>query len=136
MSGSWRHCAGRPQGVPGSAETAVREHVRRLAPLAGAAERERLVGAAVARLDGLGPLDALIRDVAVDEVLVNGGGEVWVERAGELERRGWIAATDLAVVIERILAPLGRRSRSHDTDRRCPPRRRHTGVRRRAADQR
>ena len=51
----------------------------------------------------------LIRDVAVDEVLVNGGGEVWVERAGELERRGWIAATDLAVVIERILAPLGRR---------------------------
>ena len=35
------------QGEPGSAEAAVREHVRRLAPLAGAAERERLVGAAV-----------------------------------------------------------------------------------------
>jgi pilus assembly protein CpaF len=97
------------QGVPGSAEAAVREHVRRLAPLADGTERDRLVDAAVARLDGLGPLDALIRDVAVDEVLVNGGGEVWVERAGALERRGWIAATDLAVVIERILAPLGRR---------------------------
>jgi pilus assembly protein CpaF len=97
------------QGEPGSAETVVREHVRRLAPLASPVERERLVGAAVARLDGLGPLDALIRDPAVDEVLVNGGGEVWVERAGELERQGWIAAADLAVVIERILTPLGRR---------------------------
>jgi pilus assembly protein CpaF len=97
------------QGEPGSAEAAVREHVRRVAPLAGVVQRERLVGAAVARLDGLGPLDALIRDVAVDEVLVNGGGEIWVERAGELRRRGSIAATDLAVVIERILAPLGRR---------------------------
>ena len=97
------------QGEPGSAETAVREHVRRLAPLADPAERERLVGAAVARLDGLGPLDALIRDAAVDEVLVNGGGEIWVERAGQLDRRGRIATADLAVVIERILAPLGRR---------------------------
>ena len=97
------------QGEPGSAETAVREHVRRLAPLAGEIERERLVDAAVARLDGLGPLDALVRDTTVDEVLVNGGGEIWVERAGELERRGWIGAADLAVVIERILTPLGRR---------------------------
>jgi pilus assembly protein CpaF len=97
------------QGEPGSAEAAVREHVRRLAPLAGAAERERLVGAAVARLDGLGPLDALIRDATIDEVLVNGGGEIWTERAGILERCGSIGADDLATVIERILAPLGRR---------------------------
>lgn len=97
------------QAEPGSAENAVREHVRRLAPLAGAAERERLVGAAVARLDGLGPLDALIRDATIDEVLVNGGGEIWIERAGLLERRGSIAADDLSTVIERILAPLGRR---------------------------
>ena len=97
------------QGEPGSAEAAVREHVRRLAPLAGAAERERLVGAAVARLDGLGPLDALLRDADVDEVLVNGGGEIWIERAGVLERSGSIGADDLATLIERILAPLGRR---------------------------
>ena len=97
------------RGEPGSAETAVREHVRRLAPLADPAQRERLVGAAVARLDGLGPLDALIRDTAVDEVLVNGGGEIWVERAGQLARCGRIATADLDVVIERILAPLGRR---------------------------
>jgi pilus assembly protein CpaF len=97
------------QGEPGSAETAVRDHVRRLAPLAGEVERQLLVDAAVARLDGLGPLDALIRDPAVDEVLVNGGGEIWTERAGVLERCGSIDASELSVVIERILAPLGRR---------------------------
>ncbi len=97
------------QGEPGSAEQAVREHVRRLAPLAGGDARERLVSAAVARLDGLGPLDALLHDPAVDEVLVNGSGEIWIERCGELQRRGTIGGPELAVVIERILAPLGRR---------------------------
>jgi pilus assembly protein CpaF len=97
------------QGEPGSAEHAVREHVRRLAPLAGGDARERLVSAAVARLDGLGPLDALLHDPAVDEVLVNGSGEIWIERRGDLQRRGSIAGPELAVVIERILAPLGRR---------------------------
>ena len=97
------------EGEPGSAEMAVREHVGRLAPLAGPDERERLVGAAVARLDGLGPLDALVRDRSIDEVLVNGEGEVWVDRHGALARAGWITAAELAVVTERILAPLGRR---------------------------
>jgi pilus assembly protein CpaF len=97
------------QSEPGSAEQAVREHVRRVAPLAGEDARERLVSAAVARLDGLGPLDALLHHPAVDEVLVNGSGEIWIERRGELERHGSIAGPELAVVIERILAPLGRR---------------------------
>ncbi len=78
-------------------------------PHSPAEPRERLVSAAVARLDGLGPLDALLRDAAVNEVLVNGSGEIWIERRGSLERRGTIAEAELAVVIERILAPLGRR---------------------------
>ena len=94
---------------PGGAEAAVRAHVGRLAPLAGPVAAERLVRAAVARLDGLGSLDALLVDDDVDEVLVNHSGEVWVDRAGTTTRAGTIAAGDLAVVIERILAPLGRR---------------------------
>jgi pilus assembly protein CpaF len=67
------------------------------------------VRAAVARLDGLGSLDALLRDDDVDEILVNAGGDIWVERDGATSPAGSIAAADLAVVIERILAPLGRR---------------------------
>jgi pilus assembly protein CpaF len=93
----------------GDADTVVRAHVRRVAPLASAATSEQLVRAAVARLDGLGALDALLTDPAVDEVLVNAGGDVWVERDGTLQAAGRLAAADLAVVIERILAPLGRR---------------------------
>ena len=66
--------------------------------------------AAVARLDGLGALDALLHDDDVDEVLVNAGGDVWVERDGTTRpRRARSPPADLAVVIERILAPLGRR---------------------------
>jgi pilus assembly protein CpaF len=94
---------------PGNAEAAVRAHLKRLAPLAGPDQAERLVRAAVARLDGLGTLDALLADPTVDEVLVNAGGDVWTERRGSLGRAGSIGVTELAVVIERILAPLGRR---------------------------
>jgi pilus assembly protein CpaF len=97
------------EGDDGDADTVVRTHVRRVAPLASAAETECLVRAAVARLDGLGALDALIHDGLVDEVLVNAGGDIWVESDGALRPAGRIATADLAVVIERILAPLGRR---------------------------
>lgn len=93
----------------GDAATVVRAHLRRVAPLAGALAGEALVRAAVARLDGLGSLDALLVDDTVDEVLVNARGDVWVERGGRMSRTGHIAAADLALVTERILAPLGRR---------------------------
>ncbi len=99
----------------GDTTTVVRELARRIAPLARGPEHERLVRAAVARLDGLGALDALLGDDAVDEVLVNGSGDVWVDRAGTTRVAGHIEPADLAVVIERILAPLGRR-----LDRICP----------------
>jgi pilus assembly protein CpaF len=97
------------ESEPGRAETAVRVHLKRLAPLAGPDESERLVRAAVARLDGLGTLDALLHDERVDEVLVNAGGQVWVDRGGDVHPHGHIGEHELAVVIERILAPLGRR---------------------------
>lgn len=94
---------------PGDTATVVRAHVKRVAPLAGTDATEQLVRAAVSRLDGLGALDALLHDPTVDEVLVNAGGDVWVERDGTLVPAGHLAAGDLGVVIERILAPLGRR---------------------------
>jgi pilus assembly protein CpaF len=93
----------------GDTDTVVRAHLRRVAPLAGPVAGEALVRAAVARLDGLGSLDALLSDRSVDEVLVNAHGDVWVERDGDMRRAGHIAAADLALVTERILAPLGRR---------------------------
>ncbi|MFV0306751.1 MAG: CpaF family protein [Desertimonas sp.] len=97
------------QSDPGDAEAVVRRHVSRLAPLASTPERDRLVRAAVARLAGLGTLDALLEDVAVDEVLVNSHGDVWVESFGSTRLVSHLGPDDLAIVIERILAPLGRR---------------------------
>lgn len=86
----------------------VDQSVRRLAPLSTAAERRSLHGDAMARMTGLGQLDALIADPAVDEVLVN-GDEVWVDRNGRLEAANRLTGTSVEQVIERILAPIGRR---------------------------
>ncbi|HZP97845.1 MAG TPA: CpaF family protein [Candidatus Limnocylindria bacterium] len=63
------------------------------------------------RLFGLGPLAPLLRDERVSEVMVNGPKSVWVEREGRLERTGVTFEDDdaLLVVIERLVAPLGRR---------------------------
>lgn len=60
---------------------------------------------------GLGPLEELLRDPEVEEVLVNGHEEIWVERGGRL-RRTEIEFDDeegLRDVIERVLGPIGRR---------------------------
>lgn len=95
--------------IPGDVDEIVRRHVGAVAPLVHGAARERLVAATVARLTGLDALDALLADPAVDEVLVNRGGEVWVERHGRLERAADIPPRTVPVVLERVLAPLGRR---------------------------
>lgn len=52
----------------------------------------------------------LLDDAEVTDVLVNGPGEVWRERAGRLERTGvWVRRSDIDVVIEQLLIASGRR---------------------------
>jgi pilus assembly protein CpaF len=60
---------------------------------------------------GLGPLEELLADPEVEEVMVNGPEDVYVERAGRIERTEVRFPSDQAVrdAIERILTPLGRR---------------------------
>jgi pilus assembly protein CpaF len=76
----------------------------------------QLVRDLVDELAGLGPLETLLRDPTVTEVMVNGAGAVHVERAGRLERtdRTFSSDDELVRVVTRILAPLGvRLDRSH-----------------------
>ncbi|MDQ3737807.1 MAG: Flp pilus assembly complex ATPase component TadA [Actinomycetota bacterium] len=95
--------------LPGEPRELASAHVGRVAPLATASERAAVAAAAVAQLVGLGPLEAHLADPDVDEVMVNGAGDVWVERHGQLRQVGAVTSHELATSIERILAPLGRR---------------------------
>ena len=60
---------------------------------------------------GLGPLEDLLADESVTEIMVNRYDEIYIERAGRLLRHPMAFTGDRAVmgVIERIVAPLGRR---------------------------
>ena len=60
---------------------------------------------------GLGPLEDLLDDDTVTEVMVNRADQIFIERSGQLEESPVVFTTDKAVlaVIERIVAPLGRR---------------------------
>lgn len=90
--------------------------VRHDHPLLPTLEVDAVVDAIEARANGLGPLDPLLADSTVTEVMVNGGGAVWVEREGRLERTALIVSErDLGLLVERIVAPLGLRA-----DRRSP----------------
>jgi len=83
---------------------------REAGPLAPA-ERAELARRVAQRSFGLGPLEPLLADPAVDEVMVNGHACVWVERAGRVEPAGvgFASEAELRHAIERVLAPLGRR---------------------------
>jgi pilus assembly protein CpaF len=63
------------------------------------------------RVFGLGGLDRWIHDDGVDEVLVNAGREVWIERRDTrgVQYVGQLDPGVVDVVIERVLSPLGRR---------------------------
>ncbi|HPU38540.1 MAG TPA: ATPase, T2SS/T4P/T4SS family [Microthrixaceae bacterium] len=66
-------------------------------------------------LIGMGSVQALLSDPNVTDVLVNGPGEVWVERFGVLERSGIVLTrSDIDRAIERLVGPLGLHAdRSH-----------------------
>lgn len=80
------------------------------APLLGARQRQRVVGQVLAAVSGLGPLEPLLADPAVTDVMVNGPGRVWVERAGVVRRVPLdLDAAQIEHLIEKVVAPLGLR---------------------------
>lgn len=74
-------------------------------------ERERLFEQIVAEILGLGPLEPLLADDQVSEIMVNGSKSVYVERDGKITRTNITFESNehLMRIIERIVAPLGRR---------------------------
>ena len=90
---------------------AAAAELRRLLPIESPLSDVRVVDDVVDSLIGLGPLEPLLREPGVTDVMVNGHDEVWVERSGRMERTAVTFADDSAVVaaVERTIAPLGLR---------------------------
>ena len=74
-------------------------------------ERRRLFEQIVAEILGLGPLEPLLADETITEIMANGPKNIYVEREGKLERTSAAFEDDdhLMRIIDRIVAPLGRR---------------------------
>lgn len=101
--------AGRSPGAELADE--VRDLVDVEAALLSAEDRAAVAGRIVRDTVGLGPLEDLLADPTVEEVMVNGPDSVYIERAGRIEAAGvcFPDEEELRNAIERILAPLGRR---------------------------
>jgi pilus assembly protein CpaF len=93
--------------VEQSAETLLRREL----PNVGGITRDQIVARVVDEVVGLGPIDALLRDASISEVMVNAPDEVFFEREGILYLSDvrFRDATHIFRVIERIIAPIGRR---------------------------
>jgi pilus assembly protein CpaF len=107
-----------PRGVgtedPAVVEARVRVIVGDEAPLLDLQARTEVCDRVLARIVGLGPLEPLLGDAAVTDIMVC-RGEVWIDRGGPLERTP-LQLDDRTTLhlVERVLAPLGRHvDRSH-----------------------
>jgi len=74
-------------------------------------ERHRLFEQIAAEILGLGPLQPLLEDGAITEIMVNGAKNIYIEKAGKIHRMPITFESDDHVmrIIDRIVAPLGRR---------------------------
>jgi pilus assembly protein CpaF len=75
------------------------------------AEREQMAREVLDEIFGLGPLEILLQDPSISDILVNGCDRVYIERAGKLERVNLNFKDDqhLLQIIDRIVSRVGRR---------------------------
>jgi pilus assembly protein CpaF len=74
-------------------------------------ERQRLFEQIVAEILGYGPIEPLLADETITEIMVNGAQSIYIERKGMIEKVNTTFESDehLMRIIDRIVAPLGRR---------------------------
>jgi pilus assembly protein CpaF len=95
----------------GSLRGRIAELIEENADLLSPDERDALVDRVLSSTLGLGPLEPLLSDPEIDEIMVNGPEAVLVERGGTIEPTAirFDSADALMHIVERILSPLGRR---------------------------
>ena len=74
-------------------------------------ERQRLIDDVMSEIQGFGPIEPLLNDETITEVMVNGPNQVYIERKGKLILTNVVFRDEEHVmhIIDRIIAPLGRR---------------------------
>lgn len=92
-------------------QEAVRVLLEEEAIVMATRERERLVDDILHEVTGFGPLDELLADTTISDILVNNSNEVFIERRGRLERTAVSFNDDahLMRIISKIVAATGRR---------------------------
>ena len=102
---------GTRQSLAGFVAEQVSDYVNRRQIAISRYEIDRLAEELVDELTGFGPLEVLLKDESVSEILVNGPHRVFIERGGVLQLSDLRFIDDQHVlrVIQRILAPVGRR---------------------------
>ncbi len=98
---------GMRDSIAGTIERLVREeHI----PMT-LAEREKLIDEIIDEIFGLGPLEALMKDATISDILVNGYDSIYVERMGRLVETNirFKDANHLRLIIDRIVSNIGRR---------------------------
>ncbi|MBU0549703.1 MAG: CpaF family protein [Candidatus Omnitrophica bacterium] len=87
-------------------------------------EQQEILGQIINEMIGLGPLEELLRDDSITEIMIDGPKQVCVERSGKIERTDITFKDDehLLYLVDKILAPLGRRLTQLEpyTDARLP----------------
>jgi len=98
-------------GISPAPEELLERVLRRDAPLLPPEDRDEVRRLLLERTVGLGPLESLLDDEEIDEIMISGTRPVWVERRGRIEETGVAFADEheLLHAIERMLAGAGRR---------------------------
>jgi len=100
-----------PEALRGEIRALVEQLLDETIALPEDVDRERLIVDVLDEAIGLGPLERLLEDASISEIMVNAADEIWIERGGRLQRHAGAFSDDDAVrsIIDRIVAPLGRR---------------------------
>ena len=74
-------------------------------------ERDRLVDEVLDETFGLGPLEILLKDASISDILINGPKDIFVERGGKMQRSNVLFRDNahLVQIIDRIVSKVGRR---------------------------
>jgi pilus assembly protein CpaF len=93
-------------------ESLVSAMIREEGRVLSYADKARLITFITNEAAGYGPLELLLRDPTITEIMVNSPTEIYIEQAGQLRRRSDISFQDedhIRHIIDRIVSPLGRR---------------------------